>query len=281
VDPFVFTAVLVAAACHAGWNTLLKLKVAPVVATVLVAVTAGLMVLPLLPFIPLPAARAWPYIVASAIIHVAYFLTLAEAYRWGDLGQVYPIARGAAPLLTAALAAFWLKEALGGAGWAGVSVLAGGIVLLAARGGRGRARFDGRAVAAALATSLTITAYTLVDGIGARLAGSALAYTVWLFIGDGVTMAIYGWLRLGSALVPEFRAHWRTATAGAALSTVAYAIAIWAMTVAPIALVAALRETSVLFAALFAALILREPILPARLAAAGLVLAGAVLLRFR
>ena len=281
MDPFVFTAVLAAAACHAGWNTLLKLKVAPVVATVLVAVAAGFMVLPLLPFTPLPAAPAWPYIVASAIIHVVYFVTLAEAYRWGDLSQVYPIARGTAPLLTAALAALWLQEALGSAGWAGVTVLAGGILLLTFKGGRTLARVDSRAVAFALATSLTITAYTLVDGIGARLAGSSLAYTVWLFIGDGVTMAIYGWLRIGPALMGDLRVHWRIAVAGAALSTAAYAIAIWAMTVAPIALVAALRETSVLFAALFATVILREPLLPVRLAAAGLVLAGALLLRFR
>jgi len=273
--------VLAAAACHAGWNTLLKLQVAPVVATVLVAVAAGVMVVPLLAFTPLPAAQAWPYIVASAIIHVAYFVTLAEAYRWGDLSQVYPIARGAAPLLTAALAALWLQETLGRAGWAGVTVLAGGILLLTFKGGRTLASVDGRAVAFALATSLTITAYTLVDGIGARLAGSSLAYTVWLFIGDGITMALYGWLRIGPVLMRDFCAHWRIAAAGAALSTAAYAIAIWAMTVAPIALVAALRETSVLFAALFATLFLREPMLPVRLVAAGLVLAGALLLRFR
>ena len=133
-----------------------------------------------------------------------------------------------------------------------MTVLAGGILLLTFKGGRTLARVDSRAVAFALATSLTITAYTLVDGIGARLAGSSLAYTVWLFIGDGVTMAIYGWLRIGPALMGDLRAHWRIAVAGAALSTAAYAIAIWAMTVAPIALVAALRETSVLFAALFA-----------------------------
>ena len=185
------------------------------VATVLVAVAAGFMVLPLLPFTPLPAAPAWPYIVASAIIHVVYFVTLAEAYRWGDLSQVYPIARGTAPLLTAALAALWLQEALGSAGWAGVTVLAGGILLLTFKGGRTLARVDSRAVAFALATSLTITAYTLVDGIGARLAGSSLAYTVWLFIGDGVTMAIYGWLRIGPALMGDLRAHWRIAVAGA------------------------------------------------------------------
>jgi len=274
-------AVLAAAACHAGWNALLKLNVAPVVATVLVAVAAGLLVLPLLPITPLPAAAAWPYIVASAIIHVAYFVALAEAYRWGDLSQVYPIARGTAPLLTAALASLWLNEALGSNGWAGVIVLAAGILLLTVKGARKLAPFDRRAVAFALATSLTITAYTLVDGIGARLAGSALAYTVWLFIGDGITMAIYGALRVGPSLLKDFRAHWRIATAGAALSTAAYAIAIWAMTVAPIALVAALRETSVLFAALFGTVLLREPLLPVRLVAALLVMAGALLLRFR
>ena len=274
-------AVLAAAACHAGWNALLKLNVAPVVATVLVAVAAGLLVLPLLPITPLPAAAAWPYIVASAIIHVAYFVALAEAYRWGDLSQVYPIARGTAPLLTAALASLWLNEALGSNGWAGVIVLAAGILLLTVKGARKLAPFDHRAVAFALATSLTITAYTLVDGIGARLAGSALAYTVWLFIGNGITMAIYGALRVGPSLLKDFRAHWRIATAGAALSTAAYAIAIWAMTVAPIALVAALRETSVLFAALFGTVLLREPLLPVRLVAALLVMAGALLLRFR
>lgn len=281
MDAFVFMAVLAAAACHAGWNALLKLNVAPVVATVLVAVAAGLLVLPLLPITPLPAAAAWPYIVASAIIHVAYFVALAEAYRWGDLSQVYPIARGTAPLLTAALASLWLNEALGSNGWAGVIVLAAGILLLTVKGARKLAPFDHRAVAFALATSLTITAYTLVDGIGARLAGSALAYTVWLFIGDGITMAIYGALRVGPSLLKDFRAHWRIATAGAALSTAAYAIAIWAMTVAPIALVAALRETSVLFAALFGTVLLREPLLPVRLVAALLVMAGALLLRFR
>jgi drug/metabolite transporter (DMT)-like permease len=281
VDPFVFTAVLVAAACHAGWNALLKMKVAPVVATVLVAVASGVLVLPLLVFTPVPAPAAWLYVLASVLIHVVYFVTLAEAYRWGDLTQVYPIARGTAPLLTAALATLWLNEALGLAGWAGVIVLATGILLLTFKGGRPLATFAGRAVGFALATSLTITAYTLVDGIGARLAGSALAYTVWLFIGDGIAMAIYGWLRVGSSLVGDFKTHWRMALAGAALSTAAYAIAIWAMTVAPIALVAALRETSVLFAAVFGTVLLREPMLPIRLVAACLVLAGALLLRVR
>jgi drug/metabolite transporter (DMT)-like permease len=281
VDPLIFLAVLLAAAFHAGWNTLLKLRVDPIVATVLLAVASGVVVLPILPLTGLPAEASWPYVAASVVIHIAYFATLAEAYRWGDLTQVYPIARGTAPLMTAAAATLWLGEGLGIAGWAGVIVLAGGILLLAVKGGRAFEAINARGVSFALATSLTVTAYTLVDGVGARLAGSAAAYTVLLFIGNAIAMAAYGAVRAGTGIFRDFKANWPVACAGAALSVAAYGIAIWAMTVAPIALVAALRETSVLFAAVFGTLLLREPLLPMRVAAALLVLGGALLLRFR
>jgi drug/metabolite transporter (DMT)-like permease len=172
-------------------------------------------------------------------------------------------------------------ESLGPYGWAGIIVLAGGILLLAIRGGRALQTFDVRSVGFALLTSLTITAYTLIDGLGARISGSALQYTVWLFLLSGGAMGIYGFATLGRRLAGELQRHWKMAVAGAILSTAAYAIAIWAMTVAPIALVAALRETSVLFAALLGVALLREPLLPARIAAACLVLAGVVLVRLR
>jgi drug/metabolite transporter (DMT)-like permease len=281
MDLFVFLAVLAAAACHAGWNALLKLKVEPIVATSMVAAASGVVAVPFAVFTDLPSPAAWPYMLASVSIHIVYYFALAQAYRFGDLGQVYPIARGTAPLMTAILATFWLGEGLGSYGWAGVIVLTGGILLLAVRGGRARERFDARSVGFALLTSLTITAYTLVDGIGARVSGSALQYTVWLFLLSGGVMAIYGFASVGRRLAADFAANWPLAIAGAALSTAAYAIAIWAMTVAPIALVAALRETSVLFAALLGMVLLREPVLPARIAAACLVLAGVVLLRLR
>jgi len=281
MDLFVFLAVLAAAACHAGWNTLLKINLEPINATALVAGASGLIAVPFVFLTGLPNAAAWPYIIASVIIHIGYYLALAEAYRSGDLGQVYPIARGSAPLMTATLATLWLGEALGLYGWAGVIVLAGGILLLATKGQRARQRVDGRAVGFALLTSLTITAYTLVDGLGARLAGSAAAYTAWLFLISGAVMAVYGCLRVGPRLARDLAAHWPLALAGAALSTAAYAIAIWAMTVAPIALVAALRETSVLFAALFATLLLREPVVLMRVVAAVLVLGGMILVRLR
>jgi drug/metabolite transporter (DMT)-like permease len=281
MDTFVFVAVLTAAACHAGWNAILKLNVEPIIATTMVAVASGLVVLPFAFFSGLPDITAWPYLVASVVIHIGYYLTLAEAYRHGDLGQVYPIARGTAPLLTAVIATLMLDEAPGLFGWSGLIALTVGVMLLAVRGGRQTRRFDARSVGFALLTSLTITAYTLVDGIGARIAGSA-AYTVWLFLLSGAAMSLYGVIRVGpQRLIVHSKANWAFALCGAALSTAAYAIAIWAMTVAPIALVAALRETSVLFATLISTLFLREPWLAARIAATLLVLAGALLLRMR
>ncbi len=281
MDLFVFLAVLTAAACHAGWNALLKLKLEPIIATSLVAAASGLVAVPFTAFVGMPSPASWPYVLASVAIHIVYYLTLAQAYRFGDLGQVYPIARGTAPLMTAILATVWLGEGLGGYGWFGVIVLAAGILLLAVRGQRALEQFDARSVGFALLTSLTITSYTLVDGIGARLSGSALQYTVWLFLLSGAAMALYGYVRLGKRLAGDFVANWQLTLGGAALSTSAYGIAIWAMTVAPIALVAALRETSVLFAALFSMALLREPVVPARIAAACLVLAGVVLVRMR
>jgi drug/metabolite transporter (DMT)-like permease len=279
MDLFIFLAVLIAAAFHAGWNTLLKLKLEPMVATALVAAASGVISAPLAVLLGPPSLAAWPYILGSVAIHIVYYLALAQAYRFGDLSQVYPIARGTAPLLTAMLTGLWLGESLGGSGLAGVILLALGILLLAARGGRALAPFDARSVGFALATALTITAYTLVDGSGARLSGSALQYSAWLFLLSGVAMALYGFVHVGHGIVRAAAANWPLAVAGAVLSTAAYGIAIWAMTVAPIALIAALRETSVLFAALFGMALLREPVLPARIVAALFVLAGMALTR--
>lgn len=281
MDFYVFIAVLAAAAFHAGWNALLKLNTEPVAAASLVAFASSLIAAPFVLWLGMPAVTSWPYLAASVVIHILYYVALAEAYRGGDLGQIYPIARGSAPLLTATLATAWLGETLGPYGWAGVIVLAVGIVLLAFKGGRSLHEIDRRSVGYALLTSLTITAYTLVDGSGARLSGSPLQYTVWLFLLSGALMGLHGWWRLGPRLVSEFAANWTMAFAGAGLSTAAYAIAIWAMTVAPIALVAALRETGVLFATLFGTWLLREPLLPIRIAAACLVAAGIFLARLR
>ena len=279
IDSFVFAAVLFGAACHAGWNTAIKGGIDAVSTTSLIAVGAGVVALVLLPFVGLPLAPAWPWVIASVVIHLLYFIGLSESYRVGDLGQVYPIARGAAPLMTAALSAPLIGEPLGLPAWIGIAAVAGGVLLLSARGGRDLARFDRHATALALFTATTICAYSLVDGVGARLAGSAHSYTASLFIGNAVALAGYGVVRRGRQALPALAARWRIGLAGGALQLVSYGIAIWAMTVAPIAIVAALRETSVLFGTIFAVIFLREPLRPMRVFAALTIVCGLMLIR--
>lgn len=276
---FVFTAVLFAAACHAAWNAVIKTGLDPLPATTLITTGAGLIAFALLPFTGLPPLAAWPWVIASVVIHLFYFIGLSEAYRTGDLGQVYPLARGAAPLMTAMAAVLLIGERINSTGWTGIVILVCGVVLLSARGGREFAKVDRRALGFALFTAVTICAYTLVDGIGARIAGNPLPYTLAMFAGNGAAMLIYALVRRGPALLPLMRPYWMSGAGGGALQLLSYGIAIWAMTLAPIALVAALRETSVLFGAAIAVMFLKEPVRPARLIAALLILIGLVLLR--
>jgi drug/metabolite transporter (DMT)-like permease len=279
MDWFVFTAVLFGAACHAGWNAAIKVGLDTVLTTSLIAIGAGAVAFVLLPFAGLPLAPAWPYVIASVMVHLLYFIGLSEGYRVGDLGQVYPMARGAAPLMTAALSFPLIGESLGLAAWSGIIALAAGVLLLSARGSRALARFDRHATALALFTAATICAYSLVDGVGARLAGSAGAYTASLFIGNAIVLAAYMFLRRRKEALPALAAHWKTGLAGGILQVISYGIAIWAMTVAPIALVAALRETSVLFGSVFAIVLLKEPLRRMRIVAALMIVGGLMLMR--
>jgi drug/metabolite transporter (DMT)-like permease len=279
VSPAVFAAVLFGAACHAGWNAAIKVGLDTVLTTSLIAIGAGAVALVLLPFVGLPLAPARPYVVASVIVHLLYFIGLNESYRVGDLGQVYPLARRTAPLMTAALSLPLLGEALGLAAWSGIVALAAGVALLSARGGRELARFDRHATGLALFTATTICAYSLVDGVGARLAGSALAYTASLFVGNGIVLAAYMVVRRRKEALPALAGHWKTGLAGGALQLVSYSIAIWAMTVAPIAVVAALRESSVLFGSVFAIVFLKEPLRRMRIVAALMIVSGIMLMR--
>ena len=209
MDSLVFAAVLFAAAAHAGWNATIKRGLDPLLTTVLIAIGAGVVALPMLPFVGLPSAAARPWVVASVLIHLGYFAGLIEAYRSGDMSQVYPIARGTAPLLTALISTTWLGERLGLLGWIGLLCLVGGVFMLSLRGGRDLARLDRRALGFALFTALTICAYSVVDGIGARAAGDAAAYTAALFVGNAVIMALYGLARGGPKLFGDMPAVWR------------------------------------------------------------------------
>jgi drug/metabolite transporter (DMT)-like permease len=281
LDSLVFAAVLFAAACHAGWNAAIKIGSDTLSATALIAVGAGIFGVALLPFVGFPLAAAWPWVVASVVIHLFYFIGLSEGYRVGDLGQVYPLARGTAPLMTATLSVPLVGEALGPLGWGGILALAGGVFLLSARGGRALARLDAHATGFALFTAITICAYSLVDGIGARLASSANAYTACLFIGNGIVLAAYAVVRLRAKVFAAMAPYWVTGLAGGGLQFVSYGIAIWAMTVAPIAIVAALRETSVLFGAALAVVFLKEPLRPIRIAAALMIVSGLFMIQLR
>jgi drug/metabolite transporter (DMT)-like permease len=279
MDTFVFVAVLFAAACHAGWNAAIKGGLDPLTTTVLISIGAAIVSGLALPFVGLPAMAAWPWCAASVLIHLFYFAALIESYRAGDMGQVYPIARGSAPLMTATATTLFIGERLGLLGWCGISLLVAGVVLLSLRGGRDLAKLDRRAVGFALFTAVTICAYSVVDGVGARLAGSANAYSAALFVGIGPVMAIYALARRGREVMAAMGRHWGIGLAGGALQVGSYGIAIWAMTVAPIAIVAALRETSVLFGAAIAVVFLGEPLRTSRVVAALMIVVGLTLIR--
>jgi drug/metabolite transporter (DMT)-like permease len=279
MDSFVFAAVLFAAFCHAAWNAAIKRTLDALAVTVLIAVGAAIVALPLAIAAGLPALPSWPWLIASVIIHLFYFAGLIESYRAGDLGQVYPIARGSAPLMTAGMTTLFVGEQLGAGGWLGIVLLAAGVLLMSLRGGGDLAQLDRRAVGFALFTAVTICTYSVVDGIGARLAGSANAYSAALFVGIAPVVLLYALARRGTAVLPVMATHWKTGLAGGALAVISYSIAIWAMTVAPIAMVAALRETSVLFGALIAVLFLKEPLRGSRILAAVMIVAGLVLIR--
>ncbi|WP_413204492.1 EamA family transporter [Rhodospirillum sp. A1_3_36] len=278
MSPFVFAAVLGAALLHAAWNAVAKVGLDGFAAILLIAMAGGVASFILLPFFPTPDPASWPYLAVSVALHQGYNLGLIAAYRTGDFGQVYPLARGGAPLMVTLAGLLVLGEPLDPGPLVGILVLVSGVWLMARRGG-GTGLPDRRSVLAALLTSAFIAGYTVTDGLGGRLAGSPHGYALWLFALDGVCAAVIylgvrGWAGI-RALGPALPAG----LGGGALSLGAYWTVIWAMTQAPMGMVAALRETSILFALLLSVLVLKERAGPWRLAAGGLIALGAVLLK--
>jgi drug/metabolite transporter (DMT)-like permease len=272
-------AVLGAALLHAAWNAMLKGGRDVMLDMGIVVAGSALVVVPALPFVPLPERASWPYIAASIVIHIGYYTALVGTYRAGDLSHGYPLMRGVAPLLVAGFGAVVLGELPGLWMWLGILFISGGVIGIAFIGGASFLH-NRRATAWALANAALIAAYTLVDGTGVRLAGSPERYAVWMFFFDGFPyVLIVAWLRR-SALLPYVRGHWQRGLAGGAFAVVAYAIVLWAMTRAPIAAVAALRETSVIFAAVLGTWLLKEPFGGARVAGAAAVVLGVVFLKF-
>lgn len=270
----VFFAILFAAALHAGWNALVKTGLDRFSSILFLGLAQAAIALVLLPFFGLPPSVAWPWVLAGSALHSGYKLALIRAYGHGDLSQIYPLSRGSAPLIVAIAGALLLGETMDPARTAAVIAIAAGIILMAGRGGLTRIGLFW-----ALVTAGFTAAYTLADGIGARVAGSASAFVLTMIVLDGAIMLAYGLAARGPAGLAAMLPAWRPGVAAGAMSLGAYWIAIWAFTLAPLATVAALRETSVLFAMLIAAIWLKERLTLQRWIAAGLILAGVVLMR--
>ncbi len=272
-------AVLGGALLHAGWNTMLKSSADKQLDTVAISVGAGLAGFAVAAFLPMPAAESWPWLVASALVHIVYFVLLAGAYRWGDISFTYPIMRGGGPVMVALAGAAAFGEVLGFWQTAGVLLICTGILSFAIVRAADPKAFR-RALAFALGNAAVIALYTLVDAKGARASGSPVAYTMWFFAANGVALYLYGGLRRGAEVPRYLAANWKRMAVGAVCTTGSYAVALWAMTRAPVALVACLRETSVIFVAIIGALFLGERFTGRRAFATACVLCGLFALRF-
>lgn len=275
MTPLVLASVMGAAILHAGWNAVLRggndrLWSMTLMMIAVACVTAVAMV-----FLPWPNAASWPYVIASAVIHTGYNLSLVHTYRSGDLGQTYPVSRGSSPVLVALGAAVFAHETLDGVSAIGIALVCGGILSLAFQGKKLRADF----LPAAFTTGVLIGAYTVVDGIGVRLSGNSLSYAASMFLLWSITMpAIYYAMR---GAPPAYTGgQTAMALAGGIVSILAYGIIIWAMQYDAMGVVSALRETSVVFAAIIGRVFLREKLTARRIAACLAIALGAACLAY-
>jgi phosphonate utilization associated putative membrane protein len=272
----VLALVLTGALLHASWNALVKSSSDKTLDTALIHVLCSLLALPALLVLGLPPPHVWPYVLASLVIHVGYYFALAGALKHGELGLTYPLMRGTAPLLVAVGSFVFLGEAVRPLGWLGIVMVCAGVLMLGMSAGLLKHR---KAVLFALSNAVLIAIYTVVDAQGARLSGHVGQYVALLFVLDGWPFAVLVYLQRKGQVWQYARARWPLATFGALASLGSYSIALWAMTVAPVALVAALRETSVLFAVILGAWLLRERWTRWRVIGASTIVCGVVALR--
>lgn len=269
--------VLVGAVLHASWNVLVKSSADKTLDTALIHLCCSLIAIPFVLIFGLPAAESWPYLAASVMVHVAYYFALARAYQYGELVLTYPLMRGVAPLLVAIGSLLFIDEPpMSIHGWFGVALICLGVLALGLSSGLVLRR---HAIVAALANSAIIAIYTLIDAQGVRVSQNAAQYIAALFAFDGWIFALWVlYLRKREAVVYA-KKRWSIALGGATASVSSYAIALWAMTVAPVAAVAALRETSVLFAVLFSSWFLKETLTLQRSISIVLIVIGAASVR--
>lgn len=273
----VFVAVLFAAFLHAGWNALIKLGTSKLTSMLILTLVQGGIGAAIASTRALPEGQVWLWLIASGVFHSVYKLFLAFAYDNGDLSRVYPIARGAAPLMVMLIGALALSDRVEVLEYAGILVLGCGILLMAHgvfRSGESR-----RLVPLALGSAMATAGYSLVDGLGARVSGDAVTYVAWLFVLDATLFLPICLALRGTAVLRADRRAWVLGSLASVGSYGAYAIAVWAMTIAPIALVTALRETSILFAVLIGWALFGEQMNRGKTVAAALIVGGVVLTR--
>ncbi len=274
----VFLVVMLAALFHAAWNALVKVDGDRLTFMAFMLVVCGVGALSATPFLPAPNPESWPYIAFSILLHQGYNICLLLAYRFGDFSHVYPLARGSAPLIVAVLSVAFIGEKLGNAALIAVVMMGAGIMSLSFTRGSQNLRNPWAAVFA-LGTGFFIAGYTLTDGVGARLAGSPHGYAAWMLGLEWIPFVIFVFWRRKAKTFARLGRVWKPAMATGLMSMAAYWAVIWAMTEAPIALVAALRETSIVFALLFGVVFLKERLSLMRLAAIFTTLAGTILLK--
>jgi drug/metabolite transporter (DMT)-like permease len=289
IPAHVIAAVLGAALLHATWNALVKGRGErdggapgdPLLSTVLVVGGGSLASALLLPFMTAPAPESWPFIAASSLTQTLYYLLLIEAYRSGDMSHAYPLMRGTAPLLVAIINGLLLGERLSGAQWLAVCLICGGVLamMLAGRAPTLAGGSQCRSTVFALATACVIATYTIIDGAGVRRSGAPAAYTMWIFLLAGAAVTAWAARTRARELLRLAGARPLLVPLGGVSTLGSYGIALWAMTLAPVAAIAALRETSILFATAIAALFLRERVGRGRLLAVLLIACGAVAMR--
>lgn len=269
--------ILVSALLHAGANTLIKTSADALATRGSMNAMACALALPFVPLVPLPGAAAWGLLAASVAVHAVYPFVLVAAYRHADLNLAFPLARGAAPLAVAAIAYVVLDTAPGALALCGVVLLCAAIASLALSAGGARA--PRRSVGYALATAVIVAVYTVIDAAGLKHAPSPWSYIVWLFVLDGATVALLVYLVRGRTWTAFLALHWRPTLAAALLGVLTYGLALVALWLGPVAEIAALRETSILFAALIGAWVLREPLGARRAAASFAAVLAIVLMR--
>jgi len=270
--------VLLAAVVHASWNAVVKASGDRVMTFAAIHATGTVLGVFAAFFVPLPEPQVWPYLIASMVIHNAYYVFLLLSYRLGDLSEVYPIARGSSPLLVALGAYAFAGEVPSMLGIGGIALVCLGIFSLTFSRGR-PTRAGMKPMAAALTTGVLIASYTVVDGLGMRAGSTPWPYIVWLNLLEGIPFAVFA-VATRARAVPDFLcANWRTVVIGGTLTIISYGIALYALTQGGMAHVSALRETSVLFAALIGTILLKEGFGKARIAAALIIASGIVILQ--